>query len=116
MLRIAAAHLLRDAAQLPRQKPGRSRVVWIGRPAGEVSESMSGTPPTQGCSARPNSAWTRTVDGRTGLGLIVDRVAASRGRFEMARREPFDRLAARPAEPRFEHPVQRCRVDIAKRR
>src|SRR3569623_1094684 len=50
------------AAQLPAQKPGRSRVVWIGRPAGDVRLSTSGTVPlaTIGCAASPNSACGRS--------------------------------------------------------
>ena len=53
---------LATSRQLPAQKPGRSRVVWIGRPAGEVMARISGTCPlaTEGWTARPNSAWART--------------------------------------------------------
>src|SRR3546814_10250975 len=45
---------LATAAQLPFQKPGRSWVVWIGRPAGEVRLRMRGTLPSAmaGCSER----------------------------------------------------------------
>ena len=44
--------------QLPAQKPGKSFVVWIGRPAGEVMAMTSGTAPFAivGCFDRPNSA------------------------------------------------------------
>ena len=37
---------LATSRQLPAQKPGRSFVVWIGRPAGEVMASTSGTWPS----------------------------------------------------------------------
>jgi len=58
---VAPAHLLGDRRQLPAQKPGKSRVVWIGRPAGEVSDRISGTRPSAiiGCAASPNNAWGR---------------------------------------------------------
>ena len=56
----------RTAAQEPRQKPGRSRVIWIGRCAGERRWSTSGTRPAAivGCWRSPNSSCTRTA--RTG--------------------------------------------------
>ena len=49
---------LTTSRQLPAQKPGRSFVVWMGRPAGEVIASVSGTAPFAivGCFERPTSA------------------------------------------------------------
>ena len=48
--------------QLPAQKRGRSLVVWIGLPAGEVIASTSGTCPLtiMGWAERPNKACART--------------------------------------------------------
>ena len=55
-------------------------MVWIGRPAGEVRLSTSGTRACRpsDASARPNSACDAELDRGAGLGGIVDRVGASR--------------------------------------
>jgi len=46
-----------------RQNPGRSRVVWIGRCAGDKSTTTSATrpPAMRGCSAMPNNSCSRTA-------------------------------------------------------
>ena len=66
--------------QLPAQKPGRSFVVWIGRPAGEVMARTSGTCAVgdrrmlRQAEQRLRADFDRRARGRG----IVDRVAGFR--------------------------------------
>ena len=85
---IAAAQVRADRAQEPFQNPGRSRVIWIGRCAGESRCSVSGTrpPASAGCSVRPNNSCTRKRNARAAFGLVVDGRRRSRRRDKMRRR------------------------------
>ena len=87
---------LATSRQLPAQKPGRSLVVWIGRPAGEVMARTSGT-----CAVR-DRRMLRQAEQRLGADFdrrarrrrIVDRVAASGRADEFGRREPVEPCGA----------------------
>ena len=81
----------RTSAQEPRQKPGRSRVVWIGRCAGDSSSSVSGTvpPAIDGCVVEAEQFLHADRQHRP-FAVVADRHAAARRRVEMGRREGRD--------------------------
>ena len=78
---------LATSFQQPRQKPGRSRVVWIGRCAGLSSTSSSGMRPlaTAGVAGEAVELLHADFERRAVLGGVVDGDATAGRGVEMRR-------------------------------
>src|SRR5687768_1368330 len=103
MFGIATAHLARD--RRPAAAPETRQVARrLDRPAGRRGQRqhqwLARTDHRMGVDAE--QSLDADNDGRAGLGLIVDGVAAASRRLEMAGCEPVQSLATVPAEPPFE--------------
>jgi len=85
--RVTAAHFLCHCGQLP-ARTGRSRVVWIGRPAGEVRLSTQRNAVADyGMDRAPEHLLDTQFERAAAVCGIVDRVTGTCGRGEFRRSE-----------------------------
>ena len=106
----------RTSAQEPRQKPGRSRVVWIGRCAGDSSSSVSGTVPPAIDGMPVEAEQFLHADGQhRPFAVVADRHMAARRRVEMGRRQRADLALQVMRHQRHQPGVERRRDRCARR-
>ena len=103
--------------QDPAQKPGRSRVIWIGRCAGDRSSSVKRQTATGDARMRFQAEQFLHADGqcRRARAVIADGMAIAGRRFEVRRRLGFQSALHVPRQQNVQSCAQVVRADIGQR-